>query len=181
MAAKPLPSPEALRQLLRYEPETGKLFWRERGPEWFKSDARMRSWNTRYAGAEALAHVGRNGYKGGAILWHQVYAHRVVWAIIAGAWPSDQIDHVNHDKTDNRFGNLREVSNRANGWNQSMGRNNTSGVTGVAFDVRYNKFRARIYANGKEIWLGYHDDIASAENARRDAEAQLGYHPNHGR
>ena len=36
MAVKALPSPEVLRQLLRYEPETGKLFWKERSALFFK-------------------------------------------------------------------------------------------------------------------------------------------------
>lgn len=41
MATKPLPTPTELRQLLRYEPETGKLLWRERGPQWFSEGYRL--------------------------------------------------------------------------------------------------------------------------------------------
>ena len=59
MATKPLPSQEVLRQLLRYEPETGKLFWRERTPDMFSADGRdpewkARNWNSKLAGREAF-------------------------------------------------------------------------------------------------------------------------------
>ena len=79
MAKRQLPSPEALRQLLRYDPETGKLFWRDRhdmGPQW----------NGRYAGAEALGAVcKKDGYKRGNLGRSSLRAHRVIWAICHGS------------------------------------------------------------------------------------------------
>ena len=63
MANKPIPSPEALRQLLSYDPKTGKLFWKERGPEWFRdtegrtAQHACKNWNARYAGEEAFTSV----------------------------------------------------------------------------------------------------------------------------
>ncbi|MBU0368027.1 hypothetical protein, partial [Acinetobacter baumannii] len=83
MAKKPIPTPEELRQLLRYEPETGKLFWLPREP--WRFEVRCTSaasvctrWNARYAGREAFTSISAQGYKQGGILRHQLSAHRVI-------------------------------------------------------------------------------------------------------
>ena len=188
MASKALPSPEVLRQLLRYEPDTGKLFWKERGPEWFSDGkilARVRSaqWNTKYAGREAL--TGRhNGYCAGVIRqfgW-KLYAHRVVWAIYYGTWPENQIDHVNGVRSDNRIENLRDASSSENSRNMARGARNKSGVVGVSKCGDTGKWVASIYiGGGKTKRIGKFLSIEDAASARKAAEAKYGYHPNHGR
>jgi hypothetical protein len=71
---KALPSPEVLRQLLRYEPETGKLFWLPRSEHWFRATSgrsaihACANWNARYAEREAFTSVDQNGYRVGTVL-----------------------------------------------------------------------------------------------------------------
>ncbi len=60
-------TPATLRQLLRYDPEKGDLFWRERGPEWFAAgntspQAVSTVWNKRHAGKKALTYRGPCGH-----------------------------------------------------------------------------------------------------------------------
>lgn len=81
-----------------------------------------------------------------------------------------ETDHINRDRTDNRRCNLREVTRQQNVMNRSLGSNNTSGVTGVCFCKKNNKWHSRIEINGKNIHLGYFKDIALATLARKDAE-----------
>ena len=76
MAAKPLPSPETLRQLLRYEPETGKLFWRRR-PVTSTGD---KIFNRLYADREAFTYRMGHKHKQGRVNGKALLAHRVVWA-----------------------------------------------------------------------------------------------------
>lgn len=131
MAKQPLPSIEDLRQLLRYEPETGRLYWNERPTSWFNDEPHCAAWNTRYAGREAFTCTEPRGYRIGRILGKTIRAHIVIWAIHKGEVPRGYIDHINHDCADNRISNLREIEKPENNRNQSRGRNNTSGVVGV--------------------------------------------------
>lgn len=179
-------SVEQLRELLNYDPETGKLTWRPRpvslfkgsklSPEW---DAAK--WNARHAGAEALTSPDNKGYLTGGILGRPARAHRVAWAIHWGGWPSEQIDHVNGNVSDNRIQNLRSVSNAENQRNQCTPKNNSSGAVGVTYNQRYDNWRAFITAKGKKLHLGCFRDFNDALKARREAEALYGYHQNHGR
>jgi len=158
----PLPSPELLRKLLRYEPETGKLFWRERTPDMF--DAGKRSpggrcarWNTMFAGKSALASPDKDGYLKGKIFDRTHKSHRVIWALHTGAWPVEHIDHIDGDPANNRIENLREATRSENKCNSGAYKNNTSGYKGVSRDKDKKKWRAQIGKNGKLRHLGYFD------------------------
>lgn len=98
--------------------------------------------------------------------------HRIVMEVSDDNWKSIQVDHI-HDKEsrhDNRKSNLRIANFSTNGMNRDLRSNNTSGCTGVSFDKRRNKWRARIKINKKEIGLGYYDEKEDAIKARKDAE-----------
>lgn len=82
------------------------------------------------------------------------------------------VDHINGDKYDNRRENLRLISQRANSINTKVSKNNKSGQTGVFFDVRINKWLARISPNSKSIHLGSFATIEEATLARRKAEKE---------
>jgi HNH endonuclease/AP2 domain len=166
-------TPALLRQLIRLDERTGKLFWLARK---FPS-----SWNTRLAGKEAFLADNGNGYKVGTIFNKKYYAHRVAWAVAHGEWPNGHIDHINHDRSDNRIANLRVVTHAENSKNQSLRSSNTSGVTGVSFAKAKSKWIASICRNGKQVSLGYFDNLADASHARQLAARNAGYHENHGR
>ena len=173
---------EIVRELLYYAPSTGKLFWWPRERHWFKSDRHFNTWNTRFAGMEAFtAFDEKAGYLLGGILGKTYRAHRIIWLYQTGEWPEEQIDHINHDRKDNRWLNLRQVSNEENHRNISQQRNNRSGYTGVSWDKRCSKWYARIMVDNKKIELGYFDLMEDAVEARREAEIKYGFHENHGR
>jgi hypothetical protein len=173
-------NPNTLSHLLRYDAATGKLYWRERGRAFFKSERAFKSWNTRYAGAEALTAKTGNGYKSGDVLNTRIHAHRAAFAIHHGKWPS-MIDHINGDGFDNRISNLREVTKVENARNAKTYRHNKSGVMGVSFSNVVGKWEVRITVNRKNLFLGYFSEFDRAAAARRQAEHQYGFHPNHGR
>lgn len=165
--------PEILRLRLRYCRETGLLFWKE-------SEICQKGWNTRWAGKEAFTAYSRDGYKRGTVFRKGLQAHRVVWAIYYGEWPEGNIDHIDHDKTNNRIENLRIVTNVENQRNMSKQKRNKSGVTGVHWKERDNRWQASIGVNGKTKALGYFKNFEDAVSRRKIAEIEYGFHENHG-
>ncbi|MCZ7856007.1 HNH endonuclease [Agrobacterium salinitolerans] len=175
MAAKALPSQEALRQLLRYEPETGRLFWLER-PVRRPNDV---TWNKKFSGKQAFTSKSKDGYHKGGINDVRVYAHRVIWKMETGCEP-EFIDHENGDRSDNRWANLRSVRKTENSRNARKSSRNSSGVIGV--HKHKTKWVAEINDGiGQRVYLGIFNTIEEAAGARKVAEKQFGYHENHGR
>lgn len=187
MATKPLPSPEVLRQLLRYEPETGRLFWKERPVSMFPGtitrtpEHSCKQWNSRYAGSLALYSINSDGYRAGAIFGIKVRAHRVVWAVTHGEWPGGDIDHINGDRSDNRITNLRDVPRMMNSQNCRMSSNNTSGVNGVHFSTSKQRWVAQVGVGMGRKHLGTFLTMGEAVLARQTADDSYGFHQHHGK
>lgn len=80
------------------------------------------------------------------------------------------VDHINHNKLDNRKANLRVCSQSDNLKNQVLNRANTSGCKGVHFFKRLGLWQTYITVNKKRISLGYYKDFNEAVTARRNAE-----------
>jgi len=173
--------PDIVRSLIDYDPETGVLTWRERPREMFCSERIWKAWNTRRAGKIAFTAVNAHGYHVGAIFRRNYLAHRVIWLIMTGDWPTDEIDHIDHNPNNNRWANLRAVTHQENCLNQRMRSTNTSGVSGVFYDATKGKWIAHIHADGRAKNLGPFSNIADAAEARSAAEKLYGYHFNHGR
>lgn len=173
MATKPLPTPEQLRQLLCYEQETGKLFWKNRPLEMFAgsklgADVQCATWNSRWAGKEAFTATGPNGYRRGRVLSQNHQAHRVIWAMLHNAWPDKDVDHINGVRTDNRSSNLRLASRSENLSNTSSRAGSSSRFLGVCWNKQMRKWVAQISHQGKRRGLGYferEEDAALAYNA----------------
>lgn len=85
-----------------------------------------------------------------------------------------RVDHINHNKSDNRKNNLRIVTSSENLMNKRVGSNNQSGYTGVCYSSRKGGcWRAYINKDGKQYHLGYFDNIENAIKVRNDAEDKL--------
>lgn len=160
MANKSLTSVEFLRNRLRYDPDTGKLFSKPRDKEVFT--------NTHHS-----------GYKKGAFDNKTYTAHRIAMAIATGDWPKGEVDHINGDKADNRLCNLRVVTKSENQRNAKQRTDNTSGITGVSVR-KSGKFQAFINAHNQRTYLGSFTRLEDAISARKEAEKRLGFTERHG-
>jgi hypothetical protein len=173
---------ELLKELLHYDPETGRFTWRERSLSSFPNDRVGNTWNSRFAGSNA----GYNRKKPcGKSYCHILLfkkprkAHRLAWIYMYGC-VKNEIDHINGNGLDNRISNLREVTKLENAKNHRKRITNKSGYTGVSWCRRTNKWRAEIKSNGKYFSLGYFEEIESAISARKAANDKYGFHINHG-
>ena len=108
-------------------------------------------------------------------------AHRIAWLYHFGELPKEEIDHINHDRSDNRICNLRAVNHSTNMKNKSKYKNNKYGCTGVSVDKRSGRYRAYISEENKQEALGYYATYEEAVNARLTAlDAKEAFHDNHG-
>jgi hypothetical protein len=139
-----------MRRLLRHDPDTGKLYWREH----------------RRGGARAGGEAGgpdRDGYIKLTVNRRSYQAHRIAWLLSYGDWPEGQIDHINGVRTDNRLSNLRDVTNRANHQNQRCHRNGR--LVGAHFHKQHERWMSQIRVKGTNKYLGLYDTEQEAHEA----------------
>lgn len=169
---------ELIRTLLDYDPTTGVFRWKPRTPDMFETELHTtehmcKTWNSRYAG-NIIDTKDRNGYTQIIIFKRKYRANRIAWLYITGCWPTDLIDHDNTNTSDDRFDNLRPASFSQNQANRRLSSNNRSGVKGVSWCSKRNKWRAVIQINRKQIHIGYFDTIDEAYT--KVCEARYKYH-----
>lgn len=153
---------ERLRELLQYHPESGFFFWRvDRGAKEKAGDV---AGDLQDTGCWRIC-VDYTRYK----------AHRLVWLYVTGEWPEAFIDHINGNKLDNRFENLRDVSKAVNTQNQRRARadNKSCGLLGVSRNRK--RWMANITVDRKPHYLGTFDTPEEAHAAYVAAKRVL--HP----
>lgn len=171
MTARALPPVELLRERLSYDPATGGLTWK------YRSDA-IKMWNTRYAGKPAGSQS-RDGYIYVAIDTVDFVAHRLIFKMMTGEDPTDEVDHRNGRRNDNRWGNLRAATINQNRRNQRPKNRGGRLPKGVYFHKARRRFAAQIKHNSRVIYLGLHDTPEAAHAAY--AAASTRYHGAFGR
>lgn len=169
-----------LKECLYYSPISGVFTWRTRPVSHFKDYKAFGIWNKRFAGLLAGSTNKQSGYVSIHVDNKQYRAHRLVWLYMTGLWPENEIDHVNHEKDDNRWRNIRDVTRSTNQRNQLIGSVNTSGFLGVGWSVKRKKWYAHIRLDGTSKHLGYFKTRSKAINARIAANSEYGFHENHG-
>lgn len=156
---------DELKVLLSYDPATGDFTWRV-----------TRKWARHVAGDKA-GYVNRvTGYRYITIERKNYYEHRLAWYFMTGKWPH-QIDHINRDKLDNRFSNLREVDRYRNMRNQSLRKDTKSGYKGVVWHKRNQHWQAQLSyrVDGKlqTKYLGSFQDPLDAAKAYDKAAVEV--------
>ena len=86
------------------------------------------------------------------------------------------VDHINHDKSDNRKSNLRIVTSSQNNINRKRLSSNTSGKTGVFQRGDSGKWRAFINVNKKKINLGTFADFDEAVKPEKKLNLNTSVH-----
>lgn len=165
MPAKHFVEASYLRECFDYDRETGEFRWRVRPAHHFRNSAVCGMWNTRFAGKPAFTQRATNGYLIGRISVDGVYfkllAHRAAWVLVTGEQPKDQIDHIDRDRSNNRFANLRQASQSENNWN-SRDRNYRDLPRGVYRNG--NGFSARVDGRHRQ-YIGTFDTPEAASEA----------------
>ncbi len=149
-----------LREFLTYHPETGLFTW---------------NINRRRYRAGSIAGTRRGGYvgiwvggRGGA----RYFAHRLAFLWMTGKFPEHQVDHIDGDRKNNRWGNLREANQSQNNYNAKLYCTSTTGHKGVYF--RRNRFVAAIGIGGrKKKYIGVFKTVEEAAQAYAKALLEI--------
>ncbi len=146
------PTVELARENLAHDPVTGEFRWRK--PSRNRPMDRVPGYR-RHDGYWIIALGGR-----------QHYAHRLAWLLAYGVWPTNQIDHINGVRDDNRLANLRDVPRAHNQQNihSAQIHNYSTGVLGVTKKQRSSRYRAQLSVAGVTRFLG---SFATPEEAHQ--------------
>lgn len=160
MAINILPPAEELCNILDYDPETGIFLWKvsRRGTSGVGSVA---------------GRIDNSSYRRIKIGGNYYLAHRLAWKMSYGVDPTDEIDHKNGIRLDNRICNLRKATRSENQRNIAKYNNNKSGFKGVSWDKSRRKWIVAIKNNNKQKTLGRFTDINDAAAAYATAATAL--------
>ncbi len=154
---------EQLKEVLHYDPETG-VFTRTK-----KTVGGVKKY-------PIAGHVNKSkGYREIFANGKLYRAGRLAWLYIEGYWPEHQIDHINRIKDDDRWSNLRHVSHQCNMRNSKVNIKNTSGIKGVSWSKKAQKWVAYIQVVPHYSHLGFFISKKDAAQARWEAEVEHGY------
>lgn len=167
---------EFLSDRVTYDHTSGDIIWK-----YSKDNGEY--WNRRYAGKKAGSIQKDKSIHIGVTINSKVVfilAHRLAWFMYYGELPKKYIDHIDHDRMNNKIDNLRDVSQLENSQNMSLPIKNKSGHIGVIWHKRDKKWNAQIKADGKIKHLGSFNNLSDAIVSRKNAERKYGFHENHG-
>lgn len=154
-----LPEKSRLDEFFQYDGTTGDLTWK-------KSKGCVRAGTiVKTTNADGYITVHFDGVS--------FLAHRIIWKMVTGCDPADEIDHINNIRRDNSWSNLRECDRCQNTSNSRTPITNSSGVKGVHYHIGHNKWHAKIRHKRSEIHLGYFDTIEEASAAIEKSRAEL--------
>jgi CDGSH-type Zn-finger protein len=152
---------QRLRELFRYNPESGHFIRRVAVGR-----------HGRHRAGECVGTRRVNGYLAIGVDGKTYYAHHLAWLYVHGSLSTGQIDHKNRVRDDNRICNLRPATTSQNMRNRTAHSDNAVGYKGVSL-TRQGKYKAKIWCDGKEKWLGVFDAAELAAAAYKMAAEQM--------
>lgn len=151
---------EFIKQFLHYDPETGEWTW-------------IKSVNSRVEAGDAAGTISVHGYRIITLFTGKYRAARLAFLYMTGVWPTQEVDHIDRCKLNDRWENLRDVSRSENQINRDMQFNNTSGAVGVYWRSEKNKWCAQVKRDNEVQHIGYYETIEEAVAAREAYLASL--------
>ena len=141
---------DRLKELLHYNPENGWFTWRIN--------------NSVAKPGERAGGVNGLGYRMIGLEYKKYLEHSLAYFYMTGEQPTLQIDHLNRNKADNRWENLKHGTRSENGHNKGLSSRSSTGFPGVL--AHGNGFRAVIAVENNPHNGGWFDTIAQARVSR---------------
>lgn len=151
---------ERLKEVLRYDSETGIFTWQVPTSNRVRTGAQGRGLN-----GSGYLRIGIDG--------ERYRAHRLAWLYVHGRWPIEHLDHIDRNPANNAIANLRECTHAENHRNRGAQANNKSGHKNVDWCAAVNKWRVVLAHDGKQHVVGYYGHIELAIIAAAQARVLL--------
>ena len=150
-----------LEKVLRYDADTGLLYWT------------VHIYRIKKPG-DLAGHMNTRGYIEVRYNRKTYQAHRIAWYLYTGIDPGDMmVEHIDTNSTNNRISNLRLATAKNNATNKSKGVGTTSKYKGVSYYKKSNRWQSSIRVDGVAMYLGYFDTELEAHAAYCKAAANL--------
>ena len=104
--AKLLPTQERLNELFTYSPVTGELWWKK-------------PYNSMQRTDSPISNPNSFGYLRVSVDGHRYKVHRVIWKMVTGQEPPQELDHIDRNRSNNAWHNLRPIDRQGNCLNAS--------------------------------------------------------------
>lgn len=147
---------EYLKSIIHYDPETGLFSWLQ------STSFRIKIGDI--AGSKTI-----HNYLVIRINGKIYYAHRLAFLYVTGEWPEKHVDHIDLNRTNNKWLNIRPSTVSENHGNMNKHIDNTSGHKGVWFNKLRNTWNAQIMVKGKRYNLGVYENKEDAAKAYEEA------------
>ncbi|WP_264840526.1 HNH endonuclease [Burkholderia cenocepacia] len=144
---------ERFRKLVDYDPVTGVFTWSKA----------VKPWPRRLPGSVAGG-LNKHGYWEVRTSGMRAFGHRLAWAFMTGEWPQHIVDHIDTDRANNAWSNLRAADPSESSWNTAHRVLPMSGVKGVSWHELAKKWDVRVCVRG-QLFRERHALLADAEAA----------------
>ena len=143
---------DRLKELVHYDPASGVF-------------TRIKDVAGNAKAGDQLGSTNSHGYLQARIDGKYYVLHRLAFLYMTGAMPDAEVDHINRDRSDNRWSNLRAASKSQNLRNAGAYKTNKSGYRGVSLKKKTGKWTAQISLDKKLHHLGYYETAEEAHAA----------------
>lgn len=167
MSTMPKPTQAELKEYLTYDPVSGELRWIKKAGN--STVLHSRAGSTSKSGYRRLTFKGKNYPE-----------HHVIWCLVHGQFPTNQIDHEDQVRDNNILTNLKEVTKSQNARNRAR-RTGHLDESGIWFCKRRKRYIAEITYEGEKVFQKSFKDIEDAIREREAKALELGFHENHGK
>lgn len=117
--------------------------------------------------------INQFGYRVIMLDYKRYMASRLAWLYMTGTWPQFECDHINRDRADDRWINLREATRSENARNTQTRSDNSSGFRGVCWDKQKLKWKVQISVKGGKRIQKHFVNIDDAVNFYKDKAQEL--------
>jgi hypothetical protein len=150
-------SPEELKSVFTYDPETGVIKWAIQP-------------NPRIDITQPAGYTKWNGYRQIKYKGFPYMGEVLAWVLYYGKYPERELDHRDGNPDNNRIGNLRDVSHFGNMRNMPCHRNGH--ILGTT--KKGNRWQASATVQGKRKYIGLFATQEEAHKAYWSAQSEEG-------